>query len=249
MSSRRFVVSVAIAASLACFAHGRAATAAQQDQGPDSRPPAQPPEFTSGQYPLKLGYGRDGVLYVPKGYKPGVPMPLIVWLHGAGGSSAGIGSSNTAQMADEFGVILLAPDSREWTWDIILGSFGPDVEYIRQALLFTFDHLAVDKTHMGVAGFSDGASYSLSFGISNGDVFKWIMAFSPGVMTPIAAPGKPRFFISHGTSDPTMPINDTSRKFVSRLKTLGYDVTYHEFDGRHTLPPDILREAFEWFAK
>jgi predicted esterase len=219
-------------------------------QDPVERPPAQPPgEFKPGQYPLKLDYDRDGVLYVPKGYKPATPMPMIVWLHGAGGSSAGIASSNTAQLADEFGVILLAPDSRDWTWDIILGSYGPDVDYIRQAILFTFSHVAVDKGHIGLAGFSDGASYALSFGISNGDVFKWIMAFSPGVMTPLAAPGKPRFFISHGTSDPTMPIDDTSHKFVPRLKTLGYDVTYKEFDGRHTLPPTILREAFEWFLK
>ena len=30
-------------------------------------------------------------------------------------------------------------------------------------------------------------------------------------------------FISHGTSDPTMPIDDTSRKFVPRLKALGYN--------------------------
>ena len=46
-----------------------------------------------------------------------------------------------------------------------------------------------------------------------------------------------------------MPIDITSRRFVPRLKKLGYDVTYREFDGRHTLPPPLLREAFEWFVK
>jgi len=25
-------------------------------------------------------------------------------------------------------------------------------------------------------------------------------------------------------------------------------VTYHEFDGPHTIPPDIAREAVEWFV-
>jgi predicted esterase len=45
-----------------------------------------------------------------------------------------------------------------------------------------------------------------------------------------------------------MPIDETSRKFVPRLKALNYDVTYREYDGRHTLPPEVLREVFEWFA-
>src|SRR5438552_788562 len=56
-------------------------------------------------------------------------------------------------------------------------------------------------------------------------------------------------FIPHGTTDPVMPIDDTSRRFVPRLKTLGYDVTYREYDGRHTMSPPIVREAFEWFLK
>ena len=73
------------------------------------------------------------------------------------------------------------------------------------------------------------------------------MAFSPGLMEPLAARGKPRIFISHGTSDSTMPIDDTSRKFVPRLKALGYDVTYREFDGPHTINPDEARTAFKWF--
>ena len=89
-----------------------------------------------------------------------------------------------------------------------------------------------------MTGFSDGASYALSLGIGNGDVFGHILAFSPGVMQPATAAGKPRIFISHGTADQTMPIDDTSRKFVPRLKALGYDVVYREFDGRHSQPAD-----------
>ena len=46
-----------------------------------------------------------------------------------------------------------------------------------------------------------------------------------------------------------MPIDVTSRKFVPRLKALGYEVTYREYQGRHQLPPEILREAIEWMSK
>jgi predicted esterase len=111
----------------------------------------------------------------------------------------------------------------------------------------TLERCAVDQRRLAMAGFSDGASHVLSLGIANGDTFGHLMAFSPGLMEPLAARGKPRIFISHGTSDTTMPIDDTSRKFVPRLKTLGYDVTYREFDGRHMLPDEIAHDAFKWF--
>ena len=74
-------------------------------------------------------------------------------------------------------------------------------------------------------------------------------AFSPGLMTPRDKRGTPRIFISHGTSDPVMPIDETSRKFVPALKKLGYDVTFQEYEGGHSVPASIVREAFAWFAK
>jgi phospholipase/carboxylesterase len=52
--------------------------------------------------------------------------------------------------------------------------------------------------------------------------------------------------ISHGTADAVMPIDDTSRTFVPRLKALGYDVTYREHGGRHSVAAPVVREAFQW---
>jgi phospholipase/carboxylesterase len=195
---------------------------------------------------LELDHVRDGVLYVPKGYQEGRAVPLLVWLHGAGGS--GNVPANLAALADEFGFIVLAPDSREWTWGAILGNWGPDLEVLQRAMETTHARCAVDGERIWLGGFSDGASFSLSLGISYGDVFRRVYAGSPGVMQPIAANGKPPIFISHGTSDATMPIDDTSRKFVPRLKALGYNVTYREYAGRHQLPPEILREVIQWLA-
>jgi predicted esterase len=198
-----------------------------------------------GRHPLNLERGRDGFVYVPRGYQPARALPLMLVLHGAGGSSAS--ADGWFPLADEHGVLLLAPDSRQWTWDAILGSFGPDVDFLFRALKWTVQHYAVDRRRLALSGFSDGASYALSLGIGNGDVFTHIMALSPGVMSPAVAAGKPRIFISHGTDDGVMPIDDTSRRFVPRLQALEYDVTYREFEGRHTLPPEIRRAAMLWF--
>ena len=199
----------------------------------------------AGRYPLNLERGRDGFVYVPRGDDPTRARPLMLVLHGAGGSSAS--ADAWFPLADEHGVLLLAPDSRQWTWDAILGGFGPDVDFLFRALKWTVQRCAVDRRRLALSGFSDGASYALSLGVGNGDVFTHIMALSPGVMSPAVVAGKPRIFISHGTDDRVMPIDETSRRFVPRLQALDYDVTYREFEGRHTLPPEIRREAMQWF--
>jgi phospholipase/carboxylesterase len=199
------------------------------------------------RHELKIDNVRDGVLYVPKGYKAGTAVALVLWLHGAGGS--GQVSDSLGALADEFGFLVLAPDSREWTWGSILGRWDADLDFIQKAMRLITSEYTVDRQRIFVGGFSDGASFSLSLGISYGDTFHKIYAGAPGVMQPIAANGKPPIFISHGTEDQTMPIDVTSRTFVPRLKKLGYDVTYREYQGRHQLPPSILREAIEWMMK
>jgi phospholipase/carboxylesterase len=201
-----------------------------------------------GQHPLKLGSDRDGLVYIPRSYNPATPAPLLLMFHGAGNTSLSV--AYTFPLADELGVVILAPDSRdEATWDGVLRNWGPDVEFIGEAFQQTLSQVNVNRQRVGVGGFSDGASYSLGFGISYGDQFTAVISMSPGVMQPIAARGKPRIFISHGTADPIMPIDVTSRVFVPRLRKLGYDVTYREYDGRHAPSPPIVREAFEWFLR
>ena len=199
-----------------------------------------------GEQRLGVGDGdRDGLIYVPRGYKGGVAAPLWLALHGAGGTS-----QSTAYMfpvADDFGAIVLAPDSRDdRTWDGVLRNWGPDVDFIAAAIGRVTSLYSVDRRRITVAGFSDGASYALSLGISYGDQFSRIVAMSPGVMQPTAARGKPKIFISHGIADRVIPIDETSRRFVPRLKALGYDVTYREYDGRHTVLAPIVRAAFKW---
>lgn len=206
---------------------------------------AAPDDVGPGVHPLGLDHERDGLLYVPRGYVAGTASPLMVLFHGAGGTAQAV--SYAFPMADAHGVIILAPDSRDQrSWDLMLGAYGPDADFLADALGQTFRRCSVDRSRLAIAGHSDGASYALSFGIGVGDLFSRILAFSPGVMTPLDVKGKPRIFISHGTRDPVMPIDDTSRKFVPRLRTLGYDVTYREYDGTHGVPTEIVSDGFAW---
>src|SRR3954464_10745304 len=100
-----------------------------------------------GQQPLRLGSDRDGVLFVPKGYKPEVAAPLVLMFHGAGGT--GLGVSYTFEVADEHGIIILAPDSRdEATWDFLVHGYGEDVEFIGIALKDTYPRCTVHHNRM-----------------------------------------------------------------------------------------------------
>ncbi|HEV2736170.1 MAG TPA: hypothetical protein VGV85_15080 [Longimicrobiaceae bacterium] len=166
--------------------------------------------------------------------------------HGAGGNAQN-GLAALMPLAEELGMLLLATDSADQTWDVIRGGYGPDVEALDRALDETFARVAVDPERLAVGGFSDGASYALSMGIMNGDLFTHVIAFSPGFMAPVRQEGAPRLFVSHGTQDRVLPIDRCSRSIVPRVSRAGYDVTYHEFEGGHVVPPDVAREAVEWF--
>ena len=225
----------------------------RQDVGPLAaagrllaRPAAPAGAAPLGLQPLGLDGDRDGLIYVPAGYQAGSPAPLALMLHGAGGHVQH-SLALLRDLADAAGLILLAPQSRRRTWDIIIGAYGPDVAFIDQALAQTFGRYAVDPAHIAIGGFSDGASYALSVGITNGDLFTHVIAFSPGFLAPFGQAGSPRLFISHGMHDSILPIERCSRRIVPQLQRAGYDVRYREFDGPHTVPPEIAREAVEWF--
>ena len=202
--------------------------------------------LTSGPIGLREG-SRDGIVQMPSTARPG-PLPVLVFLHGAAGSGAGT-LRRMGPAADEAGVVLVAPDSRDGTWDAIRGAdFGEDVAFLNRALAFVFARLDVDSARLAIGGFSDGASYALSLGLANGDLFPRIVACSPGFIARAPAQGHPRVFVSHGTADQILSIDRCSRVIVPRMRAAGYDVTYEEFEGRHELPPEIAADALRWMT-
>ncbi|MFN3651458.1 MAG: alpha/beta hydrolase [Armatimonadota bacterium] len=215
-----------------------------------ARPEPAPPEARTlepGQHRLGLDGRRDGLLYLPASYRRDRPAPFALLLHGAGGN-AEHGLSLLRYLAEDFGLVLLAVDSRGRTWDVLLDEYGPDVLFINAALEHAFSRCAVDPCRVAIGGFSDGASYALSLGIGNGDLFSHVVAFSPGFMAPPRQEGAPRIYISHGIRDDILRIDPCSRRIVPQLERAGYDVRYREFDGPHTIPPEISREAAAWLT-
>ncbi len=205
---------------------------------------AKPPH--PGVHTLGFGQGRDGALLVPPELAPGTAIPLVVALHGAGGVMAQM-LGLMGSVAQSRNVALLVPESRASTWDLIGGGYGPDVAFIDRALGAAFERMAIDPGRIAIAGFSDGASYALSLGVANGNLFSDILAFSPGFMSGPDQEGSPRLFISHGRSDQVLPIERCSRRLAPALERAGYDLEYREFDGGHVVPTAMIERAFARF--
>ena len=200
-----------------------------------------------GLHALGIRKGRDGVLYLPPQYRRDTPITLVLLLHGAGGSGSGI-SQRFRAYADELGIGFVAPDSREVSWDRA-DRLTSDVEFIDQALAEAYRRINTIPDRLRIAGFSDGASYSLAVGLTNGDLFGRILALSPGYLGSAQERGKPAVYITHGTGDEILPIDRTSRRIVPMLQRAGYSVEYHEFDGKHETPPAVCRPGFQWLLR
>lgn len=215
-----------------------------------SRPGTPAGTAPAGLTKLGLGTSRDGYLHVPASYRPAQPTPLVLALHGAGIPAQGPLNLMTPY-AESHGFLLLAVKSADYTWDAISGRYGTDVAFIDAALRLAFDRVRVDPARVIVSGFSDGASYALGLGLTNGKLFSRVVAFSPGFIPSGDSPveGKPQVFISHGKQDPILPIDRSSRLIVPVLQQEGYTVNYVEFEGQHRVPPEIALAAVNWFLK
>lgn len=202
----------------------------------------------SGLHPLGLDKTRDGLIYVPESHDSTRAGPIVLMLHGAG-SNAHDAIQPFRRHADIHGLVLVAPDARTSAWDLLDGGFGADVDFIDHALARAFQLCAADPQRIAIEGFSDGASYALSLGLRNADLFTHVIAFSPGFMTlPRGSRGQ-KVFVAHGSSDVVLPAVRCSHRIVARLERDGYRVTYRQFPGGHQIPPEVASEAIAWLLK
>lgn len=201
-----------------------------------------------GRHRLGIADARDAVLFVPTGLDLDTQrtVPLFVMFHGAGGFPEKV-LPFIEEHAERDKFLVLAPHSMYPTWDIVIGGSGPDLERLNQALVEVSARYQIDRGRLAFAGFSDGASYALSIGVTNGDIASHVIAFSGGFMSVFMQEGTPRVFIAHGLRDEQLPIETSGRANAAKLKAAGYDVRYVEFNGLHAIQPPIVGMAVQFF--
>jgi len=214
----------------------------------DFRPGAAPTaeRLPPGRHGLAFPEGREAVLVVPEGLPAVGPVPLLVMFHGAGGEANRV-LPHLVRHARARRFLLLAPQAMFPTWDIVIGGHGPDLQRLDGALASVAARFRLDPAHLAFAGFSDGGSYALSLGLTNGDVASHVIGLSAGFMNAFTQTGTPKVFLAHGRSDRQLPIETSAHPHARRLLESGYDLTLQPFDGDHVIVPWVVERAVEFF--
>ncbi len=251
----KFVHGLLAAALAAATLFATPALAAGGPQLSATPPAAAPASPDTRNGVLQLAGG--AYAYLPKGLT-GTPVPLLVALHGAGGQASDVLESYRAD-ADANHFILVIPQSKGPTWDMIedlksrLGAemnvqprYGKDLKALDVSLADLFARVAVDPARVGIMGFSDGATYAVSVGTANPQLFHTVIAYSPGPAFPTKFDITQRIFISHAEEDPVLPYS-TTRGMVAKMRVKKMPVMFESFHGKHEVPKDIHAKAVAYF--
>lgn len=194
--------------------------------------------------------GSTAIAYRPRSLPPG-PRPLVVLLHGAG-ADAGRFLDGFGPLADRNGYLLLGLRSADVTWALRPDrrgtvSFDPDAGRLDAALGKLFARAPVDRRRVVLLGFSDGASFGLSLGLANPELFRGIVALSPGAaVVPAQADAGQRVFIAHGRRDSVLPFRNVRSTIVPNLEAAGLRPRVRWFAGGHEIDRKALEEGLSF---
>jgi predicted esterase len=204
-------------------------------------------------------------LFTPDEIDPAKRYPLLTVLHGAGRQDEALMRAYRFE-AQQRQAFLLIARSFHPTWDLIaLGMQGgaalepappsarPDLDFLEYAYDLIYRRYPIDAARQGLIGYSDGASYALSVGLSNPHQFCAVMAWAAGFLAleaEAAEPGtrRPAVYLTYGTHDELFPFEHVAKPMKRHLEGLGCAVTFVvDEGGRHWPPSDFQPEALDWF--
>lgn len=220
----------------------RSASPADRADSPlrlEARPRSGAKPCAAGEYELWVAPGRRALMRVTRQTND-QPPALLVALHGAGSGGAPGGLYAFRGAWDVPGLVIVAPAAAGSAWT--LGQV--DVRFVDRALQRAFARCRVDPRRIAIGGFSSGAGMALWLGLTNGDLFRGVIALSGGGSLPEERMGRPKIFVAHGVRDQVIPIALGGDEIVRQLRNEGdYRVTYRRFPGGHRVVPAIARAA------
>lgn len=193
-------------------------------------------------------------LYFPKEYEEteSEKFPLLLFLHGggeAGGTLEDLKTNGPPKLlaeGKEFPFLILAPQNpykRKW-WN---------TRAVMQLLDTIIETNRVDIDRIYLSGLSRGGSAAWELAVQYPDKFA-AMAVVCG-MTPVPYAAwinkKLPIWVFHGTEDKSIPISE-SEDMVTKLKEMGYDVTFTRYEGvghNAWVRAYNTEELYEWFMK
>jgi polyhydroxybutyrate depolymerase len=189
-----------VSAGLATTSHAQAPAPTTACNLPHA-PGVQEQRLVSG------GQARTYRLFVPAGYDGRTRLPLVLDLHGSGGTSAGQArNSGFEQVAarEGFAVASLQADGARWNVPVDAAR-ADDVAYVRDVIDDVAARLCTDPARVYATGFSGGGRMSSLLGCSLNDRIAAIAPVS-ALRWPAPCEGRPVPLLSfHGLADPQNP--------------------------------------------
>src|SRR5262245_44801710 len=146
-------------------------------------------------------------LFVPPGYDGHTRLPLVLDLHGSGGSSAGQARTSGFEMlaaSERFIVATLDAEGARWNVPVQEGR-PDDVMYVADVIAHVATIVCTDETRVYATGFSGGARMTSLLGCRLGSRIAAIAPVS-GLRFPEPCTGQPVPVLTfHGLADPQNP--------------------------------------------
>lgn len=200
-----------------------------------------------GQFWMTLVNGKSAIasrLLAPKAVETGKPLPLVIALHGAGGSENlffdGYGRGKIVGMCEQRGWLLVAPRAP--------GGFG--AVYLPDVIEAVAKLYPVDRKRVFVVGHSMGAMQGISAVQRSPEIFAAFAALSGGgPVTPSESLKKLPFFLGAGTQDFGLGMVQQAQSALKKAEVS--DVVFREYpECEHLFAVQVaLPDVFAFFDK
>lgn len=127
-------------------------------RGPDEAKATEPKVTTTAKAVGPINQRRY-VLVAPVNPKPG-PLPLVLVIHGDGGSAKSFADEWHFEKATQNDAYLAYLDGRQATWDLETLKDNVDIKYVEWVIDDVAATVPIDKTHVFAAGYSSGGFFA-----------------------------------------------------------------------------------------
>ncbi|MBC8526768.1 MAG: hypothetical protein ISS28_01925 [Candidatus Cloacimonetes bacterium] len=216
-------------------------------------------EVVYTKFPMFLKYR----LNIPEDYDPNKSYPIIIGLHGYGSSLDRF--MKLWKDFSESGCIYVVPQApypfnigKEigYSWNLRV-----DDEEISKKTKEMSEQYIVDivqelsekynTENFYLLGFSQGAHFTYNIGIKYSHLFKGIAPIGGWIEEDwlneesLKTANELPIFIAHSKEDKVVKY-ENAKKTKDLLKKYGYNITFVEFEGGHTVPAEVTKQVIEW---
>ncbi len=198
--------------------------------------------------------------FLPTGYEPNYPYPLLVFFHGQGGCEEQILRLAPRLSRRNFICISLRgldplgprPDGRlGYAWGTEGRCDSLIEDYVFRSIEQTRRQYHVHSERIYLAGFREGATLAYRLGMVFPERFGGVISLN-GAMPRRGGPllrllevRQLKVLIGHGIANPIVPLAMAERDF-RLFYAAGMSVKMHTYPTTHRLHPDMLRDVNRW---